>query len=117
MPRSCPSRSRASPAKSDVPAKPGYRESVRVLFFVDRPGVLRQYASLVEELARRGQDVHLALGKLPDEDQESQVARLVDASPRVTVEQAPAREENDGWAPVAWAVRALADLARYAHPR
>jgi hypothetical protein len=90
---------------------------VRVLFFVDRPGVLRQYASLVEELARRGHDVHLALGKLPDGDQESQVARLVDASPHVTVDQAPARDDDDGWKPVAWAVRALADLARYAHPR
>jgi hypothetical protein len=90
---------------------------VRVLFFVDRPGVLRQYASLVEELARRGHEVHLALGKLPDEDQESQVARLVDASPNVTVGKAPARDDDDGWKPVAWAVRALADLARYAHPR
>ena len=90
---------------------------MRVLFFVDRPGVLRQYASVVEELGRRGHDVHLALGKLPDDDQESQVARLVDASPNVTAGPAPARDENDGWAPVAWAVRALADLARYAHPR
>ena len=90
---------------------------MRVLFFVDRPGVLRQYASLVDELARRGHHVHLALGRLPDDDQKSQVARLVDASPSVTAGPAPAREEGDGWTPVAWAVRALGDLARYAHPR
>jgi hypothetical protein len=90
---------------------------VRVLFFVDRPGVLRQFASLVEELAARGHDVHLALRSEPDEDQQPQVERLVGASPHVTSGPAPARGQGDGWRPVAWAVRALADLARYAHPR
>ena len=57
------------------------RLSVRVLFFVDRPGVLRQFASLVTELAARGHDVHLALRSEPDEDQQPQVERLVGASP------------------------------------
>jgi hypothetical protein len=90
---------------------------VRVLFFVDRPGVLRQFASLVEELAARGHDVHLALRSEPDEDQQPQVERLVGASPHVTSGPAPARREADGWRPVAWAVRAVGDLARYAHPR
>jgi hypothetical protein len=90
---------------------------VRVLFFVDRPGVLRQFASLVEELAARGHNVHLALRSEPDEDQQPQVERLVGASPRVTSGPAPARREQDGWRPVAWAVRAVGDLARYAHPR
>jgi hypothetical protein len=90
---------------------------VRVLFFVDRPGVLRQFASLVEELVARGHDVHLALRSEPDEDQQPQVERLVGASPHVTSGPAPARGQRDGWRPVAWAVRALGDLARYAHPR
>jgi hypothetical protein len=90
---------------------------VRVLFFVDRPGVLRQFASLVTELAARGHDVHLALRSEPDEDQQPQVERLVGASPRVTSGPAPARDKRDGWRPVAWAVRALGDLARYAQPR
>jgi hypothetical protein len=90
---------------------------VRVLFFVDRPGVLRQFASLVAELAARGHDVHLALRSEPDEDQRPQVDRLVGASAHVTAGPAPARERADGWRPVAWAVRAVGDLARYAHPR
>ena len=90
---------------------------MRVLFFVDRPGVLRQFASLVTELAARGHDVHLALGSEPDDDQGPQVSRLVGASPHVTSGPAPARAENDGWRPVAWAIRALGDLARYAQPR
>jgi hypothetical protein len=90
---------------------------VRVLFFVDRPGVLRQFASLVAELGARGHDVHLALRSEPDEDQQPQVDRLVGASPRVTSGPAPARDRGDGWRPVAWAVRALGDLARYAQPR
>jgi hypothetical protein len=90
---------------------------VRVLFFVDRPGVLRQYASLVSELAERGHDVHLALRSEPDEDQRPQVERLVGASPHVTSGPAPARDERDRWRAVAWTVRALGDLARYAHQR
>jgi hypothetical protein len=90
---------------------------VRVLFFVDRPGVLRQFASLVAELGARGHDVHLALRSEPDEDQQPQVDRLVGASAHVTAGPTPARDRGDGWRPVAWAVRALGDLARYAHPR
>src|SRR5256885_16981303 len=113
MRKSSPSRSRASPATPDAPAHPGYRGSVRVLFFVDRPGVLRQFASLVSELAARGHDVHLALRSEPDEDQQPQVERLTGASPHITSGPAPARAHDDGWRPVAWAVRALGDLARY----
>src|SRR5581483_4142090 len=80
-------------------------------------GVLRQYASLVAELAERGHHVHLALRSEADEDQRPQVERLVGASPHVTAGPAPARPEDDGWRVVAWTVRALGDLARYAGPR
>src|SRR5581483_3142096 len=110
-------RARARLTRRSPSRKAGYRGSVRVLFFVDRPGVLRQYASLVAELADRGHDVHLALRSEADEDQRPQVERLVGASPRVTAGPAPARPEDDGWRAVAWTVRALGDLARYAHPR
>src|SRR5205085_5595173 len=89
-----------------VRAGRGYRGAVRVLFFVDRPGVLRQFASLVTELAARGHDVHLALRQEPDEDQRPQVERLVGRSPRVTAGPAPERRQQDGWRAVAWAVRA-----------
>jgi hypothetical protein len=75
---------------------------------------MRQYASLVEELAARGHDVRLAFqkskGDLPASVQENRL-------PGVTYCFAPERPVDDGWRSVAWTVRALADLARYAHPR
>jgi hypothetical protein len=86
---------------------------LRVLFFAGGPRYYqRQYSSLVAELAGRGHDVRLAFqpskGDLP--------------APRehlagVTYGFAPQRSASDGWRSVAWLVRALADLARYAHPR
>jgi hypothetical protein len=88
-------------------------QRLRVLFFAGGPRYyLRQYSSLVAELARRGHDVRLAFqpakGDLP-----------APAEPLrgVTYGYAPERGASDGWRSVAWLVRALADLARYAHPR
>ncbi len=89
------------------------RRRLRVLFFAGGPRYyLRQYSSLVAELARRGHDVRLAFqpskGDLP-----APAERL----PGVTYGFAPERAASDGWRSVAWLVRALPDLARYAHPR
>jgi hypothetical protein len=86
---------------------------LRVLFFVGGPSFyLRQFSSLVSELTRRGHEVHLALqrakGDLPPS------AR---PGPGVTYGFAPERPAPSGWRSVAWLVRGLADLARYAHPR
>jgi hypothetical protein len=86
---------------------------LRVLFFAGGPRYyLRQYSSLVTELAARGHDVRLAFqpskGDLPS---------AAEHLPGVTYGFAPERAASDGWRPVAWLVRALADLARYAHPR
>jgi hypothetical protein len=90
---------------------------LRILFFVDRPGVLRQYSSLVTELAERGHDVHLALNERADSDRRQVVEDVVGSSARVTHDFAPARGARDGWRSIAWSVRALGDLARYTHPR
>jgi hypothetical protein len=86
---------------------------LRVLFFAGGPRYyLRQYASLVAELTARGHEVQLAFqpskGILPEPRTQE---------PRVTYAFAPERGARDGWASVAWVVRGLADLARYAHPR
>ena len=72
---------------------------------------MRQFSSLVTELAARGHEVHVAFQPTKGE--------LDDAAkqPGVTHGFAPARSESDGWRSVAWLVRGLADLARYAHPR
>jgi hypothetical protein len=90
---------------------------LRVLFFVDRPGVLRQYATLVAELAERGHEVQLALREEPRDDRLRLVEGIVGRSERVSVSLAPERGRRDGWRAVAWLVRALEDVARYAHPR
>jgi len=89
---------------------------VRVLFFSGGPRYyLRQYAGLGTELAARGHQVHVAFqrakGGLP-EGTETELD-----TPGVTYGFARERTAADGWRPVAWLVRALADLARYADPR
>jgi hypothetical protein len=94
----------------------GSDRPLRVLFFVDRWGFLRPYTSLIAELCARGHTVHLAFGSLP-EGEVGLVERVVRSSPRVTYDIAPERHPHDGWRSVAWLVRALADLARYTHPR
>jgi hypothetical protein len=90
---------------------------VRVLFFVDRPGVLRPFALLVSELAGRGHEVRLAFRETPDADRRRLVESLVGGSDHVILDVAPERGRLDGWRSVAWLVRALGDLARYSHPR
>ncbi len=90
---------------------------LRILFFVDRPGVLRQFASLLTELAARGHDVRIELGEWPVRKKRSPVVSELKATANVTLTGAPRRSVVDGWRTVAWVVRALGDLARYAHPR
>jgi hypothetical protein len=88
------------------------RPRLRVLFFAGGPRFyLRQFSSLVTELAARGHEVHVAFQPTKGELEES--AR----QPGVTHGFAPARPESDGWRSVAWLVRGLEDLARYTHPR
>ena len=92
------------------------RRRLRVLFFAGGPRFYqRQYASLVSELAERGHEVQLALqrskGDLPESVKDGQLPE------GVTCCFAPERPAGDGWRSVAWIVRALGDLARYAHPR
>jgi hypothetical protein len=89
---------------------------VRVLFFSGGPRYyLRQYACLGNELARRGHHVHVAFQRAKGGLPEGTEGAL--QMPGVTYGFAPERPAADGWRPVAWLVRALADLARYADPR
>jgi hypothetical protein len=89
------------------------RRRLRVLFFAGGPRYyLRQYSSLVTELARRGHDVRLAF-----QPSKGDLPAPAEHLPGVTYGFAPERGVSDGWRSVAWLVRGLADLARYAHPR
>ena len=91
-------------------------DRLQVLFFFERPNYLRPYVPLVTELAGRGHAVHLAFPRTPEEGERSLVDAVA-AGPGVTYGLAPRRHRSDGWRSVAWLVRALADLARYSHPR
>jgi hypothetical protein len=90
---------------------------VKVLFFVrELPYMQGIYAPLLDELIDRGHEVHLAFTKKIRRDRiERGLAGLEREG--LTFGYAPHRGTRDGWRRVAWLVRALADLARYAHPR
>jgi hypothetical protein len=89
---------------------------VRVLFFSGGPRYyLRQYAGLGNELAVRGHQVHVAFQRAKGGLPEGTEGAL--DTPGVTHGFAPERGPRDAWRPVAWLVRALTDLARYADPR
>jgi hypothetical protein len=89
------------------------RRSLRILFFVENPAAFWRYSPLVSELARRGHAVRLAFNHVP----EGMVEELTGDAPQVTYGPAPQRGELDGRRVLASAIRRIADLARYAHPR
>src|SRR3954451_10232338 len=76
---------------------------------------LRQYAVLGDELGGRGHLVHVAFQRAKGGLPEGTEAALERSG--VTHGFAPERPPGDGWRSVAWLVRALGDLARYADPR
>jgi hypothetical protein len=90
---------------------------MRVLFFVrEPPYVQRIYAPLIDELADRGHEVHLAFTKKTRWDRIERGLEGV-TRPGITAGHAPHRRDADGWRRVAFLVRAVSDLARYTHPR
>lgn len=90
----------------------------RFLFSLLHAGYLRHYGEPLRLLALRGHVIHLALGQ-PEKDPVDRllVDRLLEASPNVTASYGPERSYVDGWRRIAWLVRGLTDLARYADPR
>lgn len=81
-------------------------------------GYLRHYAEPLRLLAERGHTIQIALGR-SDKDPVDRILvdRLIEGNPNVTVRFGPERSYVDGWRRIAWLVRGLADIARYAHPR
>ncbi len=90
---------------------------MKVLFFVrELPYVQRIYAPLLDELIDRGHTVHLAFTKKTRWDRIERGLAGIERQ-GLTFGYAPHRRHADGWRRVAWLVRSVADLARYAHPR
>lgn len=86
--------------------------------FLLHPGYVRYFGPVLRRLAERGHRVHLAtvLAEKDPGDAEL-IGRLLAELPSVSLGPAPGRRPDDGWRAVALLVRALADLARYSHPR
>lgn len=91
---------------------------LQIVFSLMHAGYLRHYGEPLSLLVERGHRVHLALGQ-PDKDPSDTtfVERLAALGPQVTVAYGPQRGYVDGWRRIAWLVRGLTDLARYADPR
>ena len=93
----------------------GDARRLRVLLVLKHAGYAGVYASLVEELAERGHAVHVA--HLGNDRTGTRLLERLSAQPGITHGPAVVRGPVDGWTSVAWMVRALGDLARFAHPR
>jgi hypothetical protein len=101
------------PAVAAVPEPP-----LRILFSLLHAGYLRHYGRPIRLLAARGHEVHVALAQLEKDPADARlVEELAAECPTVTYGLAPVRAQEDGWRRIAWLVRALADVSRYAHPR
>ena len=91
---------------------------LRILVFLTHGGYMRVYAPVVRLLAERGHAVHVAFSQINRHVGGVALVKKLSAEyPAVTYGPAPRRRLLDGWVPVAWLVRGLGDLARYAHPR
>jgi hypothetical protein len=94
----------------------GTERQLRFVFSLLHAGYLRHYGGPLRILAERGHRIDVFVYH----DDEAGGGRLLDALtaefPNVTAARAPRRERIDGWRPIAWFVRALADVLRYSDP-
>jgi hypothetical protein len=89
---------------------------MKILFSMRHAGALRNFASTVEELARRGHRVHLAF-MMRDKLNDPRILReLTAAYPRITYDDPPATVPTRLWLGLARAVRSTADYLRYLTP-
>jgi len=88
---------------------------MKIVFSMRHSGALRNFASTVEELARRGHRIHLIFMR-PDKLGESRPLReLTGSYPTVTFAE-PIDKVSRPWAPLARVIRSVGDYARYQTP-
>ena len=104
MPRDAASGSGASPA-------------ARVVFSLLHDGYLRHYAEPIRLLAERGHSIHISLYRHQEDLYKTPLLEELLQLPTVTAGPMPRRPQNDGWRAIAWLVRVLVDVLRYADPR
>ncbi|HTM04056.1 MAG TPA: hypothetical protein VL173_11170 [Vicinamibacterales bacterium] len=77
-------------------------------------GALRNFASTLRELARRGHQVHLAFAMRDEESERGVLQALVADCPSITHERVKMQPHR--WSALARTVRSAADYARYRQP-
>ena len=90
--------------------------AVRILVTLLHPGYARNYEDVLRGLLARGYRIHIAMLRKSKSMSDRFAERLGEEYPNISVSvlRSPGR---DGWQNVVWAVRTLADYARYLHPR
>lgn len=90
----------------------------RILFVLLHAGYLRHYGPPIRLLAERGHEIHVAVvrGEEKHPGDDLLLSALQAELPNVTSSVAPIRPYEDGWRRLAFFVRAMIDLARYADP-
>ncbi len=94
---------------------PGARQPVKILFLLRHPLYLRNYESVLRELAARGHRVELIFSSLPKQVDRTLLDSLEAAFPERIVE-APLRPRTGWWWPISDALRMLRDYLRYLEP-
>jgi hypothetical protein len=91
-------------------------DSMRLLFFARHWSYLRNFESAIEELARRGHVLHLAVDREEALGGRQMIERLVAKYPdRLTMGNAPVRGV-DGWSELARKIRLGLDYLRFLEP-
>src|SRR3954466_10413575 len=87
---------------------------MRILFSMRHAGALRNFASTIRELSRRGHHVHLAFMIRDEEAEGGLLEQLVRDHPAVTFERVKTRAHR--WSALARTIRSAGDYARYLQP-
>jgi hypothetical protein len=89
---------------------------MKLLFSMRHAGALRNFASTIRELAKRGHQVHLVFMMRDKRGDDRLVHEIAREFPSVTHEQVSEKTAAGPWADVARDVRATADYLRYFAP-
>jgi hypothetical protein len=88
---------------------------MKIVFSMRHSGALRNFASTVEELARRGHRIHLIFMRRDKLGESRLLDELAAAYPAITYAE-PTDKMSRPWTPLARAVRSVGDCARYRTP-
>ena len=88
---------------------------MKILFSMRHSGALRNFASTVEELARRGHRIHLIFMRRDKLGESRLLHELTRAHSTITYSE-PIDKVQRPWVPLARAIRSVGDYARYRAP-